>query len=412
MNQRLACVVAASAFLSACQCGIRPCATAECAATFDAFLRAWANNQCSRMIACGYFDPAREADCLAFAGTNSPWADATAGIARGYRTYDRALGQRCLADVLAQRCGRLSIGPYAYISPPCGDVVAPASGSTGHCATTADCSLPGDVCLGSSCGATCIASGSHSSVGTPCSVAVPCVATASWSPAPGCDRVLRTCQVLERGRLGAPCTGDLLLCRSGYVCRALVLTDGGAAGTCAESGPGDPCLNDFDCPTGGLCADGGVCSTGSCDATSNCRAGERCSDAGTCEPALETGAACTAPPLTCVAPALCLPDWTWATLTCQVAIPGGSPCPTAIGDDPPELCVLPFRCAGGRCTHAGARGEDCIGSLCLDGTCDSNRALSGPSACVAKFADGHACASAASCASGSCIEQVCRAPCR
>ena len=355
------------AVLGACQCH-PTCASANCAATFDEFTRSWAANACARSIACGHFDPARRSECEPLVTNFARWGDARASVMAGSRLYDATAGQQCLEATLHLDCGVRWLSPH---EAPCAEVLRGAAGTGERCLSADDCVVLGDECRGAPCESTCQPSDSHVGVGTPCSPALPCDAGQKWQ---WCDRVLKTCQVPGAGLSGAECTDDVLGCWPGYRCEGLVAAgaDGGTAGHCARTEVGGACLDSRECPLG-----------------------TQCTDAGLCAPSNPCG------PAGCVPPAVCMPNSDWSSDSCRVLLKESAPCP--VGDGVPDYCLWPNRCYG-HCRHAGALGEDCWGSACIDGACLGY--------CALKLPDGKSCSESSSCASGNCAGGLCRALCQ
>jgi hypothetical protein len=335
--------------------------------------------------------------------TSSPRCTATAYCASG--TCAPKLGSGVTCSSFDSSC---ESGLYCDTSlTP--DSCQPKKAVGGSCTSATQCT-EGLRCINSLCAAA-------KTAGQTCSSFSDCADTLS------CDRVLRTCGTYTYTLVaGDSCTGDDRTCASGLTCKGAVVNADGGVGTvglCAAQAIGDSCVSrsSSECPDQAFCnlaVDGGAGSctaaaSGSpCNSDRNCRTTDYC-EASLCAARKDTGASCNQKsncisPLNCIATA---PDG--GARQCGKLGDVGAACLTA-SRFTSDSCLFPFECIEGKCTHAGAAGEVCIGGLaCITGGCIID---GGPGLCGPKLPAGADCSYySGSCESGRCTNGKCEAVC-
>jgi hypothetical protein len=323
-------------------------------------------------------------------------------VCRAYETLDlcerpcadsRSCGVNGVCALVAGRRQCVTRGPggpgaACAAAAACASGVCVDGGCAGPCAVDGRCAA-GEVCLVDLAGATCRPAGPEP-VGGAC----------------GADATCAT-GLCAAGRCGSGCVAGG--CPAGLRCTAFL-----TGNFCFEG-----CAQDRDCAEGAFCdpsfSEGPTCfwrgrqvAGGGCDRHGACASG-RCAG-GVCRAACASGV--------CPAGQLCRAFSTGAFCSPEPLVEGAA-CAGAV-------CAEGLICAAGVCLaacEAGcAAGTRCFEGLChprceRDASCRPGRRCervdASPPVCIdaGPLADGAACARSSACASGLCMDGVCRAAC-
>lgn len=348
----------------------------------------------------------------------------TLHVEKGALRYDAVAGQACAEAWASLQCGALGEEPA-----PCARMLLPAAELGGVCYGAYPECVSG-VCRGAACPRRCATPGLAGEVctfDTDCAAGqgLFCQLSASMAGFGQCAAL---------GAAGAACD-DVVRCAVGLLCvanRCEALPTTGAAcllGACAS---GSVCVAN---PSGWRCealrATGDPCEVGQCAPTDVCAAG-RCrtrvlsevgspcvaeqvcprgtacvglgeSSLGACVGPLGEGVACRAHS-DCSAELACLSSDGGSVCARRLAL--GAAC------EVDRACYLDALCSRGRCVRAPELRQSCTADRrCGEGRCVSSPAMDGGWVC-APLAEGlEPCGEDAVCASGHCLNGVCRAEC-
>jgi len=284
---------------------------------------------CQNEVACGFYDPAREADCeLTF--TNDTPAPSPSTF-----DFDLARAQRCF-DALKSALDAADCHTIDYssmmLNDACTGVTVGKQPAGGSCPNFVECA-PGTTCSlqfqsGGQCSSMCVA---VPALGAPCD--------SFCNVGAFCDGQSHTCLALLDE--GATCSSaNERSCKDGLTC---IAPTAGAQRVCrARGAAGASCQSGSDCARGLACDNqlaSPVCTTQK-------KAGESCDDDGDCATRLVCTGVFGAPGI------------------CSAPIPLGGAC-LQTG------CLRPYNCIDGRCTAPALLGAPCMKVGCLTGYCNS-----------------------------------------
>ncbi|MGC4116890.1 MAG: hypothetical protein QM765_20475 [Myxococcales bacterium] len=374
----------------------------------------WARVVCDRLAQCCILSPAAYDDCVQYKSKECDTQDVTARIQAGTVTLNLAAAKACFDAERARKA--CDANAYSMILPACDwtRVLSANAAPGARCYRDSDCVNGHCPRTPGTCDGVCAA---YTPIGGSCSATAPCDPKTARCQSGLCSAKVAT---------GASCadTGGCLQTDYCDNVAKVCIPRRGLGGSCAD---GSQCLTELYC-VGGVCREDYSVPVGAaCKTTSACVVGSWCKGAtstttGTCTAPTAPGGACTAgTTVECGPDGYCLAGTCIARLGMGEACSGGScryglTCSGSrcvlMGDvgascSADSQCRRYLRCANNLCTDALATvGSACSNTpQCDDGYCPS-------STCLQFVADGQACTSDVSCASGNCETNATVKSCR